>query len=51
MIHVLYTKHSLSWGIVQILGATVERWGSTGKFDLSAAGMIEIKIKSNVKIW
>lgn len=50
MIYLIYTNYSLSWGIVQILGATVERWGSTGQFDLGAVGMIEVKIKSQVKI-
>lgn len=50
MIPLLDTKYSLSWGVVQILGAMVERWGSTGQFDLSAVGMIEVKIKSKVMI-
>lgn len=50
MIHLLGSKYSLSWGIVQILGATVERWESTGQFDLSAVGMIEVKTKSKAMI-
>lgn len=50
MMCLVYTKYRLSWHIVQILGATVERWGSTAQFDLSAMGMIEVKIKSQVKI-
>lgn len=50
MMCLVYTKYRLSWRIVQILGATVERWGSTAQFDLSAMGMVEVKIKSQVKI-